>query len=365
MRVLMTADAVGGVWQYALQLASLLAGRHVQVILATMGPEPSATQQSEALAIPGLSLRTSSFALEWMPNPWADVNRAAEWLLRLEADFSPDVVHLNGFAHANLPWRTPVLVVAHSCVSSWSEAVTGERPSAEWHEYVQRVSDGLAAATAVVAPTQAMAEALTRHYLVNRAVTVIANCRDGTIWSPQTKEPLVFAAGRVWDPAKNLLALDDVSRHIEWPVYVAGDNRINGGGGALQHAHELGRLSSAAMASWMGRASIYALPARYEPFGLSVLEAALSGCALVLGDIPSLRENWSGVARFVQPDRPGELRDTLQALIAHGDERHALADAARRRAQVFSPAAHVAAYARLYGEMVTTHGRLADTARAL
>ncbi len=37
------------------------------------------------------------------------------------------------------------------------------------------------------------------------------------------------------------------------------------------------------------------LPARYEPFGLSVLEAALSGCALVLGDIPSLRE--SGATR--------------------------------------------------------------------
>jgi hypothetical protein len=44
------------------------------------------------------------------------------------------------------------------------------------------------------------------------------------------------------------------------------------------------------------------LPARYEPFGLSVLEAALSGCALVPGDIASLRGNWDGVAEFVCPD---------------------------------------------------------------
>ena len=41
------------------------------------------------------------------------------------------------------------------------------------------------------------------------------------------------------------------------------------------------------------------LPARYEPFGLSILEAALSGCALVLGDLPSLRELW---------DRRGDVR---------------------------------------------------------
>ena len=54
--------------------------------------------------------------------------------------------------------------------------------------------------------------------------------------------------------------------------------------------------------TWMARAAIYALPARYEPFGLTALEAGLSGCALVLGDIPSLREVWGETACFVPPD---------------------------------------------------------------
>ena len=67
--------------------------------------------------------------------------------------------------------------------------------------------------------------------------------------------------------------------------------------------HCSGRLTPPQMARVVSRApSIYALPARYEPFGLSVLEAALSGCALVLGDIPSLREIWDGAALFVDPD---------------------------------------------------------------
>ena len=64
----------------------------------------------------------------------------------------------------------------------------------------------------------------------------------------------------------------------------------------------LGVVPSDELVRLYGDASIFALPARYEPFGLSILEAALSGCALVLGDIPSLRELWAGAAVFVPPD---------------------------------------------------------------
>src|SRR3546814_4918927 len=75
------------------------------------------------------------------------------------------------------------------------------------------------------------------------------------------------------------------------------------------------------MAGWLGRATFFALPARYEPFGLAVLEAALSGCALVLGDIPTLRELWDGVAAFVPPGDIEALEDVLTQLIADPDLR--------------------------------------------
>jgi hypothetical protein len=81
------------------------------------------------------------------------------------------------------------------------------------------------------------------------------------------------------------------------------------------------------------------LPARYEPFGLSALEAALSGCALVLGDIDSLRENWSDAALFVAPDDRAALATALRRLIDDPDLRAGLADAARRRSREFSAAA--------------------------
>jgi glycosyltransferase involved in cell wall biosynthesis len=366
MRVLMTADAVGGVWQYAELLTSLLVRAGHDVLVAVMGPSPDAQQRNALLAHGGVQLHSRSFALEWMRNPWRDVDAAGNWLLSLEAGFAPDVVHLNGYAHASLPWRAPTTVVAHSCVYSWWEAVHAEAPPFEWEEYRCRVRAGLTAASVVAAPTRAMADWLRRFYAVSRDVVVIPNACDASSWRAAPKEHFIFAAGRLWDPAKNLAALDAVATDLDWRVYIAGDaTGPDGGVLELRAAQPLGRLAAQEIAAWMSRASIYALPARYEPFGLSVLEAALSGCGLVLSDIPSLRENWDGVARFVHPERPDELRGALRELTRDPATREAMGQAARRRGARFSPAAHLAAYDRLYREMVTTYGRTADSARAL
>src|SRR5947199_10772941 len=81
---LMTADTVGGVWTYALELAQALAPHGVEITLATMGPRANARQKEHADRIPNLTLVESDFKLEWMDEPWRDVAEAGEWLLDLE-----------------------------------------------------------------------------------------------------------------------------------------------------------------------------------------------------------------------------------------------------------------------------------------
>src|SRR5690606_1516676 len=103
-----------------------------------------------------------------------------------------------------------------------------------------------------------------------------------------------------------------------------------------------------ALIDWMERASIFALPARYEPFGLAALEAAQCGCALVLGDIVTQREVWDDGALFVAPDDAGELAATLRRLIDDPALRSTMAARAFARAQRYSPVAMAAAYAREY-----------------
>ena len=66
MLILMTTDAVGGVWQYSLDLASGLSARGTKTVLTVLGPGPTSTQKSEALGIRGVTpVDTHEASLAW------------------------------------------------------------------------------------------------------------------------------------------------------------------------------------------------------------------------------------------------------------------------------------------------------------
>ncbi|HZH27432.1 MAG TPA: glycosyltransferase family 4 protein [Azospirillaceae bacterium] len=348
----MTADSLGGVWDYALELAAGLTPHGITVDLAVMGPPPGPHQRVAAATVPGLVLHEGTFRLEWMPDCEGDLAHAADWLLELEQRVRPDVVHANGYAEAALPFAAPVLLVAHSDVATWWRAVHGSDPPAEWTAYRHRVAAGLAAAAQVVAPTRAYLDAVSAAYGAPARSNVIHNGRSARLWRPLDKEPFVLAVGRLWDEGKNTAALSRVAGSLDWPVVVAGPwQGPDGRGRPPEGLRCLGRLAPAELAQWFGRAAVFAHPARYEPFGLSVLEAALSGCALVLGDIPTLRELWQGAALFVPPDDSDALRETLAGLGEDPEAVSALSKAARHRAANYPAALSAAAYAHAYGRL--------------
>ena len=360
--ILMTADAVGGVWTYALDLCGALAAHGIRVVLATMGPPPSPAQRREVQLLHNVSLHVSEFRLAWMDDPWEDVRRAGEWLLDLERQTRPDLIHLNGYVHAALDWNAPVLVAAHSCVLSWWAAVKKEPLPDRWLDYAARVCAGLRSADRVVAPSQAMLDALHRHYRGLPPATVIHNGRKRAPFRAATKESFVLSAGRLWDEAKNLAALDDVADKLPWPVRVAGETSSSDGPTRTPKIKVqcLGRLEPAALAEQMSRAAVYALPAKYEPFGLSALEAAFSGCALVLGDIPSLREIWDDAALFVPPDDRDALCMTLRQYIDRPLLRFEMATRARIRAGRYSTAAMANGYLSVYRELLSAQQSMVD-----
>lgn len=364
MKLLMTADAVGGVWTYALDLSAALAEYGVTVVLATMGPRPTHAQRTAMQLLDNVQLVESDYRLEWMDHCWADVAAAGEWLLDLAHANAVDVVHLNGYSHASLPWRRPVVCVAHSCVLTWWRAVHGTQPPAKWHTYRFNVARGLNSADQVIAPTQAFLEQLrlchALHSLAGpssrRPAQVIHNARAEPV-TPEGKSserlPIVLACGRPWDVSKNLGVLDAAACGLPWHTYVMGSALgPDGQSFAPSSLRCLGALPSSDVDAWLHRASIFAHPALYEPFGLAVLEAASAGCALVLADIPTLRELWSGAAEFFDPRNSLELRDALELLIEQPDWRRTLATAARERASTFSIGAMAAEYLQVYQSLV-------------
>jgi glycogen synthase len=354
LTVLITADAVGGVWSYATRLCRALPG--IRFVLAMMGPRPQPAQREEISSLKNTILVESSYSLEWMANSGADFAESLEWLIELAERNAVDVIHLNGYAHAILETDWPVLVVAHSDVLSWWQAVHKRPAPSEWDRYRKRVAAGLAAATRIVAPTAGVLQDLERHYMGPKSNTkVIPNGIELAAYPPSYKAPVVLAAGRVWDAAKNLAALAAIARDLAWPVEIAGEiEHPEGGGARYSNVRLLGRLSQVEMARHLGCASIFVAPAHYEPFGLAILEAAAAGCALVLGNIPCLRENWDGAAVFVDPDDRSALKFAIDKLVADPEERNRVATAVRRRARQFTVSRMAQAYAALYREMAWT-----------
>jgi len=357
MRVLMTTDAIGGVWNFSLELCGALCAHGVRVALAIMGGFPSAHQREQASRLSNVTLYESTFRLEWMRDPWRDLDRAADWLLSLETALGADVVHLNHLVHGHLPWTAPVLTVGHSCVLSWWAAVHGRSAAIppEWETYRQRVTQSLKASDYVVAPSEAMLQELERLYGSFGRHAVVFNARDRRLFKAGRKEAMVLSAGRLWDPAKNVAAVAAVASRVAAPLWVAGEVRSpDGNTASFPGVQLLGALDEPALASWYSRAAVYALPARYEPFGLTALEAAMSGCALVLGDIGSLREVWGSAARYVHPDDRDGLADTLNELIVNESLRNRYAARAMARARQFTPARQAERYKALYQEMLGT-----------
>jgi glycosyltransferase involved in cell wall biosynthesis len=342
MRVLMTADCVGGVWTYALELADALAEQGVETTLAVTGGTLSSEQRAELRASRVERCYAESYALEWMPDPWRDLARAGAWLEEIEAAVQPDVVHLNSYAHAALDWQAPVVCVAHSCVLSWWKAVKGETAPPEWDRYRAEVERGLRAASLVVAPTQAMLDSVVGQYAFDTDRRVIPNGVAGSYGDGGTRDKVVLGAGRLWDEAKNLVALDRVALRLPWPVEVAGDPPA--AHARPRYARLLGRLGREELARREATATVFCAPALYEPFGLAALEAAHAGCALVLGDIPSLREVWGDAALFADPRDDDELAAALERAM----EEDVWRERALQRAREYTPRRMAEAYVGAY-----------------
>lgn len=353
MRLLLTTDTVGGVWDYTATLTRELERRGHAVLLAVLG---SPTLEQLAQLPEGIALECRSYRLEWMPMAEPDLESAAVWIERLARSWGAQVVHLNQLAYpAMAPFAVPTVVVAHSDVCSWFHEVRGSPPPSEWDRYLRWVGRGLARATSVVAPTRYQADLIARHF-GRLPDSVIYNAADRVAGISAPKVPTALIAGRAWDPAKDVLTFDRALGILgEEAPHAVLVGSVQGPGGERFDAVHLdyrGHATPAELASWMARATAYVAPSTYEPFGLAPLEAALHGCALVLSDIGSFRELWNGCAEFFTKGSPTDLARALERVMADVSFAERMGEKARSRAiSRYGVDRFVSEYVALYGQL--------------
>ena len=352
LRVLMTADTVGGVWTYALDLAHGLADRGVSITLASLGPSANAEQHHAVAGIPGLDLVETGLPLDWTASCEAQILEAGAALADLAREVRADLVHLNGPAFAACgAFSAPVLGACHSCVATWWAAVHGTTLPADLAWRADLVRQGYERADILVAPSAGFARATADAYGI-AAPIVVQNGRVPTPeWPPATTSATVLTAGRLWDEGKGVALLDRAAARMRTPVVAAGSTAgPNGAGISPNHIQMLGHLPAAALAARMAARPIFASLARYEPFGLAILEAGAAGCPLVLSDIPTFRELWDGAALFVGEDE-ALVAAALDGLAGDPVARARLGKAARLRAAHYTAERMVDGIAAIYADL--------------
>ena len=170
------------------------------------------------------------------------------------------------------------------------------------------------------------------------------------------KENFLLCTGRIWDEGKNLRLLSKIAQNLPWPVYIAGNN-VNPNTGNIcevENVHFLGKLEPEELKLWMQRAEIFVSPTKYEPFGLSILEAAKAGCALALSNIDTLQELWHGNAIFFDPENAGEAEKVILELISDKDFRDKMASRSKKAAETYCSKKMSSEYFELYKSLINS-----------
>lgn len=384
MRLLMTTDAVGGVWQYSLTLARGLVEREgCRVMLVCMG-DPCREDFAEIAPVDGLELVALPLKLEWMPDAAADVARGIEQVGRLVDLWKPDLIHSNQFCFGLLDTRAPRVVVAHSDVLSWhrwhreescchaergdgnGDAETrrvgplpGPPLDPDLRAYRELVVGGLDGASAVVCPSHFMARSLREIY--GRDSRVIHNGLWSHLYPSRPKRSVALVAGRLWDEAKGAATAVEAVEGLPLELHLLGPTL--GPSGEATYLPSTPNVRYLGSRSWreardaMAEACLYLATSSYEPFGLAALEAAFCGCALVAAGTPAYREVWGPAAIYFRPRDAADLRRQLGRLIQDPGEVERMGKAARARALERYTAERMAAeYVQLYRSLIQPAG---------
>jgi len=205
---------------------------------------------------------------------------------------------------------------------------------------------------AVIAISQATANALTARFPVARAKTSVALLGVSRALAPEADPPpdlpepgFVLAVGTL-EPRKNLPRLVAAYRALpeatqrEHPLVVVGPlgwdtgETLDALADLGSRCRRLGYVSDTTLYELYRRCALFCYPSLGEGFGLPVLEAMDAGAAVLTSSVSSLPEVGGDAVAYADP--LAAIASVLRRLLGDSAERERLGGLARERAATFS-----------------------------
>ncbi|HEY4218297.1 MAG TPA: glycosyltransferase family 4 protein [Gemmatimonadaceae bacterium] len=277
-----------------------------------------------------------------------DAGRAPRRLLDAAAALAPDVLHVQGFHHANAIRRlaaacprTPLLIQDH-----------GSLPPTGWRSAAWRWALRETAGVAFTAREQVTPFIDAR--VLRRNVPVFEVIEGSTTFSPGDQavarnatglrgDPCVLWVGRLdanKDPLTMLsaieLAIDKLPGLRLWCCYGAAPlidvvrNRIQASPALRERVTLLGARPRAEMELYFRSADLYVQTSRREGSGYALLEAMACGTPPIVSDIPAARRIIGGAGTLTPPGDVGAMANAIVSL-AEPTARATASRAARAR----------------------------------
>jgi glycosyltransferase involved in cell wall biosynthesis len=163
------------------------------------------------------------------------------------------------------------------------------------------------------------------------------------------ERPFILYAGRM-TAMKNvegiLRAFSLLHGRIPHDLVLVGSDRMKGDRSLLAISQRYGipaervvvkeYVSTESMATMYRQAAVFVLPSFYEGFGLTAIEAMVSGCPVVVSNVGSLPEICGDAALYVDPRNARSIADAVGQLIFSGEIRERLIKRGVQRARRFS-----------------------------
>lgn len=158
-------------------------------------------------------------------------------------------------------------------------------------------------------------------------------------FNPTRKQKKILVVSRLFE-RKGVQYVIDTMKYIKgYELVICGDGPYKE---QLEHKIKKLGVDTIQLLGWVTnerlryeyeRASIFVLPSSAESFGVVLLEAMLSGCAIVTTNFTGCAEVVADTALLVRPKNSEDIRNALLRLITDDKLRETLGEKARRRVE--------------------------------
>lgn len=314
-KLLMTTNVKNEIWDYSVILAgALLKQIDAEILMLSFGGEPTINQKAEAE-----SLNVKFLFSDFSPAIFND-SEAKSLFESTVKEFNPHILHLND-CYINSDFKKPGIFTFHNdllnkklCNFGINNINNYNYQDNNFLKQKELINKSLNNADIIITQSRVPAEYLIKTYDLQKKIKIVYNGIDYKPYSGMRENINLLAHGNLSDRSKNISLLLNMAYKLpdNIKLKIIGDfppeRRLP------RNVEFLNNLSGEELMNVYKTSSIYIAASSYESNGISSMQAAFSGCAVLAADIPVFKELWGDCACMFEKENLNSLMKTVNNL---------------------------------------------------